>query len=151
MMRSWGRRIEIGVHRETDDFRGQAIADRHAGFADRVMLVGLLPVQGDRVINSSRNTFRLERRRQYVAPSAGKAQRILRPHRYRAGRNRRRYCNAGESSPSVYRRATRLRASISSGNIFQSAGPSANTSAFPTGTFSSSAPLYGMSPPSIPG
>ena len=73
MMRSCVGFVEIGVHRQADDLVGQPVADRDAAVADRIMLVGLLPVQRDRVIDRGRDAFGLERR--------GEARRAGRPAR----------------------------------------------------------------------
>ena len=66
------RRVEIGVHRQADDLRGETIAHRHAALAHRIMLVGLLTVQRDRVIDRGRNALRLERGGE--VPRAGRRQ-----------------------------------------------------------------------------
>ena len=52
------------MHGQADDFRGQPIAHRHTTLAHRIMLVGLLPVQRDRIIDRRRNAFGLERSRE---------------------------------------------------------------------------------------
>src|SRR6185437_7416630 len=56
------RLVEIGMHRQADDLSGETVADGKSGPAGRIVLVGGLAVQRDRVIDRRRDAVGLERR-----------------------------------------------------------------------------------------
>src|SRR6185312_2353715 len=84
-----GRLVEIRVHRQTDDLAGELVADRQPAAAERILPVGDLPVQRDRVIDRGRDAVGLERGGERVAAATGDADGVLRPDRGQARRNRR--------------------------------------------------------------
>ncbi len=84
------------MHRQAEHFGGQHVAHRGAALAHRIVLVGLLAVQRDRIIDGGRHAFGLEAGRDLVAATAGDADGVLRPHRGQAGRHRRDGDDIGE-------------------------------------------------------
>ena len=77
------------MHWQADDFLRQRLADRNAALADRVMLVGLLTMQRDRIVDRGRHALGLERGSEGIARSGLEADGVLRPHRRHAGRHHR--------------------------------------------------------------
>ena len=64
------------MHRQADHFAGQPIAHRQAAFGHRIMFVGLLAVQRDRIIDRGRNAFRLQRGGEGVAPAVAQTRMV---------------------------------------------------------------------------
>src|ERR1700674_3714971 len=93
-----GHLVEIGVHGQADDLFGDQVGDRQPALGAGKTTVGILPVQGLRIIDRGRNPLGLERRRE--ASPFGTLGTVTRPR-----------------SAWEYRCATRFRASISSGKI----------------------------------
>src|ERR1700742_1321486 len=57
------RFVEIGMHRQADDIRRQALADAHAAIGNREILVRGLLMHRFRIIDRGRHAFRLQCRR----------------------------------------------------------------------------------------
>src|SRR5438105_1273243 len=71
------RYVEVGMHWQAEHFGGEEIAHRHTALAHRIVLVGLLAMQRDRIINRGRNALGLETGRDLIAAAAGDADGVL--------------------------------------------------------------------------
>ena len=71
---------KLGLLYQADDFGRELLADGDTALAHRILLVGLLQMQRDRIVNRGRHTIGLQRRGESIARAGFKPDGVLRPH-----------------------------------------------------------------------